>query len=135
MNDQLQQDLGLYLHEDRAVLIGKETERPYSGKYNFIDGYGQYVCKQCKSALFHSDTKFESGCGWPSFDDAIAGAVHRHPDPDGKRVEVVCGHCAGHLGHVFEGEGFTETDQRYCINSISLEFVSQVAFSEEVYVQ
>lgn len=112
------------LNEMEAYVIEhKGTEPPGPGGYTLTKDPGTYVCRRCNARLYRAEDKFESHCGWPSFDDEIAGAVTRQPDADGRRVEIVCGHCGGHLGHVFEGERFTEKNTRHCVNSISMKFI------------
>lgn len=112
--------------EEAKVILKKGTEYPFTGKFNSHTVNGTYICRQCGSALYYSSTKFDSGCGWPSFDNDIKEAVERKPDPDGQRTEILCRTCGAHLGHVFDGEGFTPANTRHCVNSVSLDFVPAI---------
>ena len=109
--------------EEESVIVHKGTEMPFTGKFFAFWDRGTYVCKRCGAPLYRSESKFEAGCGWPSFDDEISGAVKRLPDADGVRTEIQCARCGAHLGHVFTGEGFTEKNVRNCVNSISMDFI------------
>ncbi|WP_276346616.1 methionine-R-sulfoxide reductase [Daejeonella sp. JGW-45] len=109
--------------EQERIIVHKGTERPYSGEYVKDMGEGVYICARCNEPLYTSKTKFDARCGWPSFDEEIAGKVKRLPDPDGMRTEIQCVKCGAHLGHVFLGEGFTAKNTRHCVNSISLKFI------------
>ncbi|MBK6524406.1 MAG: bifunctional methionine sulfoxide reductase B/A protein [Crocinitomicaceae bacterium] len=120
--------------EEERVIINKGTEAPFKGEYTDNHAEGDYHCRRCNTKLFESDAKFDSGSGWPAFDDAIPGAVREIPDKDGYRIEIVCATCSGHLGHVFKGERFTSKNTRHCVNSISLTFIPEEQLNETVNI-
>lgn len=115
---------------EKQVIINKGTEMPFTGEYNNFKGTGTFICKQCNAPLYRTKDKFDSGCGWPSFDDEILGAVKRIPDSDGLRTEILCNNCGGHLGHVFEGERYTEKNTRHCVNSVSIKFIPDATITK-----
>lgn len=111
--------------EEEKIIINKGTEKPFSGEYDNFSEEGVYLCRRCNALLYESKSKFDARCGWPSFDEEVAGAVRRQDDPDGLRTEISCTNCGAHLGHVFVGEKLTEKDTRYCVNSLSMRFIPQ----------
>lgn len=109
--------------QEERVLLHKATDRPFTGDYYTKKDKGIYICRQCNARLYNSEDKFDSHCGWPSFDDEVEGAVERIPDADGERTEIICKNCGGHLGHVFLDEGFTRKNTRHCVNTSSIKFI------------
>jgi len=116
-------DYNMLSPEESFVIENKGTEMPFTGEYDDFYETGVYVCRRCESELYKSENKFDAGCGWPAFDQEIQGSVTRVPDSDGVRVEIICSNCKGHLGHVFTGEMFTESNNRHCVNSLSMKFL------------
>ena len=109
--------------EESRIIVNKGTELPFTGEYNIVKIAGLFICKRCESPLYRSSDKFDSGCGWPSFDDQVDRNVKQILDADGRRTEIVCSNCDGHLGHVFFGERFTSKNTRHCVNSLSIKFL------------
>lgn len=109
--------------QEETVILNKGTEAPFIGEYDDFYEPGTFICRQCNLPLFSSKSKFEAHCGWPAFDDSFPNAVRREADEDGYRTEILCANCGGHLGHEFVGEGFTESNARHCVNSLSIKFV------------
>jgi peptide-methionine (R)-S-oxide reductase len=109
--------------QEEKVIMNKATEPPFAGEYDNFYQDGTFICRRCNAPLFSSKSKFDAGCGWPSFDEGYPNAIKRMPDPDGVRTEIECANCGGHLGHEFVGEGFTKKDTRDCVNSLSIRFI------------
>lgn len=109
--------------EQERVIVDKATEAPFTGEYDDFFEEGTFICRRCNAPLFSSRSKFDAGCGWPSFDESFPSAIERIPDPDGIRTEIQCTNCGGHLGHEFLGEGFTNKNTRHCVNSLSIRFI------------
>lgn len=119
--------------EEEDVIKDKGTERPFSGEYDDFFVNGTFICRRCNTPLFSSKSKFDAGCGWPSFDENFPDSIKRIPDADGERIEIQCANCGGHLGHVFLGEKLTEKDTRHCVNSLSIRFIADGKTLPKVY--
>jgi len=126
-------EYNILTEEEKKVIIEKGTELPFSGIFNDNKERGLYICKRCNEPLFWSEYKFDSSCGWPSFDDEINDSIEYLEDPDGTRTEIVCSNCGAHLGHVFKGEGFTSKNLRHCVNSISMNFIPNKDIEKAVF--
>ena len=113
--------------EEERVIVNKGTERAFTGEYDKLFSPGTFICRRCNNPLYSAEAKFNSGCGWPSFDEEFPNSVERYVDADGRRIEILCARCHAHLGHVFEGEGLTEKDTRHCVNSLSIRFIPEGA--------
>lgn len=122
--------------KEYEIIINKDTEQPFTGRYNDLDEKGIYICRNCGTPLFKADSKFISTCGWPSYDIHIGNNVKELPDADGRRTEILCNACEGHLGHIFHGEGYTKLNTRYCVNSASVDFIAseELGETEEIIV-
>lgn len=125
--------------EEERIIAGKGTEAPFSGEYDNFYEDGTFICRRCNAPLFSAKTKFDAHCGWPAFDENLPAGRHGFPDAvkritdaDGRRVEIQCANCGGHLGHVFEGEKLTDKNTRHCVNSLSIRFIPIGEKSPEV---
>jgi peptide-methionine (R)-S-oxide reductase len=132
MRDRQRNKFNALTPAEERVIVQKGTEPAFVGEYTDLKAKGVFICRRCNAPLYRSEDKFSSGCGWPSFDDELDDAVTRLADADGRRTEIVCSHCEGHLGHVFFGEGMTEKNTRHCVNSISMRFIAEDESCPEV---